>query len=87
MSKSELPTVVVCAICEKQVERLEIIEMADTKLTHVVAYCHGDVDRMTMDPTKLTREQLKSLKSTRGLAFATQRLENETDDPQRIDHA
>lgn len=74
--------VVMCAICDKQVERLEVIEMQETKITHVVAHCHGEVDRMTLDPSTMSPQQLADIRSARGLAFTTKRLENIADDPQ-----
>ena len=62
---------ITCAKCRKPVDRIEWYDDISTRVIH--AYCHGDVDTMTLDTRDLkTLEALQ--RANDGVAFTTERV-------------
>lgn len=73
---AQLPRVT-CALCQKEVDRVVIMESFIDEIITVKVWCHGDTDNM-----RLTRAELNSIGQAGidamvrdgGVAFATDRL-------------
>ncbi|GKS62476.1 hypothetical protein YTPLAS21_19340 [Candidatus Nitrosocosmicus sp.] len=65
-------TLPICAICNKLVDKLEIVTDYKTLNYYVIAHCHGDKDIATMEDSFI-RENFSKIE--RGLAFTQKRLD------------
>jgi hypothetical protein len=61
--------IVMCAVCNKQVDRIEWEDNYDNGQRVITAYCHGQRDTMTIDLRELTLELSKKLQAATGIAF------------------
>lgn len=68
------PTVM-CAMCNKPVDRMEFFDdhINDQQVLRV--RCHGDWDEMRLSSLEVTYEAVEQINNSVGTAFTTKRLE------------
>ena len=69
--------VIICAVCNKPVEKLEWLDDFNSHARHITAHCHGDTDSMVLTDTFLM--DLGGAKQlTEGVAFQTKKIAHDT---------
>lgn len=77
-SSQEKPLNIRCAICSKLVDRITSFVDIRNQNKIILAYCHGDVDRMELQPHEMMRKDfIDQILNQEGVAFSTRRIESE----------
>jgi hypothetical protein len=66
------PKQIICAKCNKPVDKLEWFTDWMTDQTVIRVYCHGTYEEMKINLSTLSYEALKNLEDAQGIAFEKQ---------------
>jgi len=69
--------VIICAVCNKPVEKLEWFDDFNSHARHITAHCHGDTDSMVLTETFLM-DLVGAKQLTEGVAFQTKKIAHDT---------
>jgi hypothetical protein len=64
---------IICAVCNKPVEKLVWFDDFNTHVRHITAHCHGDMDSMALT-ADFVMEAGGGKQLTEGTAFQTKRI-------------
>lgn len=70
------PTVM-CAMCDKPVDRMEFIDAPLDDQVVLRVKCHGEWDEMRLSKYEVTCEVVEQINNSVGTAFTTKRLEGQ----------
>jgi len=69
--------VIICAVCNKPVEKLEWFDDFNSHARHITAHCHGDTDSMVLTDAFLI-DLVDPKQLTEGVAFQTKKIAHDT---------
>lgn len=68
---------ILCAKCNKPVDKLEWWTDHYTDDRHIRVTCHGETDEMVLDLSQLSYTELKNLENTQCIAFDKPKLKSQ----------
>lgn len=58
-----------CAVCDKPVDRTDVVHLLPEKVLRIEVWCHGAQDSMEINAWDMSPDMLAQLHNQRGVAF------------------